>query len=102
MDEYIIVENEFDDVDGALEKIVQPEYFTENKIEKNTFQVLETPKVNQLNYVQFDNGMNGKPDDDYYDACSSNSSSSESISFRRIILTPIEENEVKLSNGYGN
>jgi hypothetical protein len=99
LDEYVIIENVSDEVDGALGK-VQPEYFTENKIENNTFQALDTSKVNQLHYVQFDNGINGKFNNNYDDESSSNTSSNESISFRKIVLTPIEENEVKLSNGY--
>lgn len=100
MDEYVIIENVSDEVDSALTKVVQPEYFTENKIEKNTFQALNTPEVNQLPYVQFDNGMNEKFNYNYDDESSSNTSSNESISFRKIVLTPIEENGIKLSNGY--
>lgn len=109
MDDYVVIENvseEFDEIDGTILKNVQSEYFANNeKVEKNTYHVLETPKENHIQYVMFNNeneisnGLNGKSNTDNCSEWSSNTSSSESINFRRIVLTPIQENEVKLSNG---
>lgn len=115
MDDYVVVENVLDaisddcndQVDGNVEKYVQSEYFTENIVDKNTIYTLKSPEENHSQYVQFDNeyeidsGLNNKANSDYYSESSEDSSSEDSISFRRIVLTPIiEENEVKLSNGY--
>lgn len=96
------VENASENIDGydGTIKNVQSEYF-----EKNTFYDFETTKENNLQYVRFHNkceindDLNGQPNGKYYSESSSNTSSSDSISFRRIVLTPIEENEVKISNG---
>jgi len=105
MDDYVVIENEQDEVDSTIVKSVNSEYFTESKIHKNILSELEVPKDNHLQYVQFNNecelnnGLNGKPNSEYnYESAST--SSSESISFRRIVLTPIEENEIKISSGY--
>lgn len=114
IDDYVVIENVPDEiidectdhVDGNIVKRLQSEYFTENKIESNTFHNLSTPKENHLQYVQFNNeyevnnDFNGKTNSDYYSESSSETSSNNSISFRRIVLTPIKENEIKLSNGY--
>lgn len=103
--DFVIIDNVPDEVDGTIQKSVHSEYFFERKIEKNNFHTLTTPKENHLQYVQFDNdcelntSLNGKTNGKYCNESSSDTSSSESISFRRIVLTPIEENEVKLSNG---
>lgn len=103
MDDYVVIENEQDEVDSTIVKNVISENFTESKIEsnidKNTIPELEIPKDNHLQYVQFNNGLNGKSNSEY-DYESASTSSSESISFRRIVLTPIEENETKFSSGY--
>lgn len=102
MDDYVVIENVQDEVDSTT---VESKCFTESKIYKNTIPVLEVPKENHVKYVQFNNeyeltnGLNGKSNSDYEYESASNTSSSESISFRRIVLTPIEENEVKLSSG---
>lgn len=102
------VESVEDEVDSTIVKSVQSEYFTECKIEKNSLPELEIPKENHLQYVrfnnecEFNNGLNGKTNGDYDYESSSNTSSSESITFRKIVLTPIEENEIKLSSGYDN
>jgi len=105
MDDYVVIENEQDEVDSTIVKNVKSEYFTESKIHKNTIPELEIPKDNHLQYVRFNNecemnnGLNGKSNSEYnYESAST--SSSESISFRRIVLTPIEENETKISSGY--
>lgn len=116
MDDFVVIENVLeevtdecnDQVDGNIEKRVQSEYFTENIVGKNNIHTFETPKENprENHYVQFDNeyeinnSLNEKANSDYYSESSSDSSSEDSISFRRIVLTPIQENEVKLSNGY--
>lgn len=111
MDDYVVIENmsdEIDEVDGTIEKSIKSKYFTANKIEEHTYHTIEeTHKENNLQYVRFNNecelntpALNGKSNGEYHSESSSNSSSSESISFRRIVLTPIEENEVKISNGY--
>lgn len=111
-DDYVVIENisnGIDDIDGTIVKNVQPEYFAEKKVEKNMLCDFETPKENNLQYVRFhnkceiNNGLNGKLNGEYCnESSSSNTSSSDSISFQRIVLTPIEENEVKFSNGYEN
>lgn len=106
MDDYVVVENLQDEVDGTIVKSVESKCFTESKIHKNTLPALEIPKENHLKYVQFNNECelnnesNGKSNSEYDYESSSNTSSSDSISFRRIVLTPIEENEIKLSSGY--
>lgn len=116
IDDYVVIENVPDEildectdhVDGNIVKRVQSEYYTENKVVNNTFHNLNTPKGNHLQYVQFNNeyevnnDLNGKPNSDYYSESSSETSSNDSISFRRIVLTPIKEDEIKLSNGYNN
>lgn len=120
MDDYVVIENVLnevsdecnDQVDGNIEKRVQSEYFTENIVDKNTIHTLKTPKENSRenhsHYIQFDNeyeinnSLNEKANSDYYCESSSDSSSEGSSSFRRIVLTPIQENEVKLSNGCDN
>jgi len=105
MDDYVVIENEQDEVDSTIVKNVKSEYFTENKIHNNTIPELEIPKDNHLQYVRFNNecelnnGLNGKSNSEY-DYESASTSSSESISFRRIVLTPIQENEIKISSGY--
>jgi len=105
MDDYVVIENVQDEVDSTIVKNVESQCFTESKIYKNTIPVLEVPKENHVKYVQFNNeyeltnGLNGKSNSDYEYESASNTSSSESISFRRIVLTPIEENEIKLSSG---
>lgn len=87
-------------------KITVAENLTENKVKNCIFQAFETPEKKTLQYVRFNNkceldsDLNGKSDNNYCNDSSSNSSSNESIGFRRIVLTPIDENEVKLSNGY--
>lgn len=105
MDNYVVIENVQDEVDSTIRKNVKSENFTESKIHKNTLPAIEIPKDNHLQYVrfnnecEFNNGLNGKSNSEY-DYESASTSSSESISFRRIVLTPIEENEVKISSGY--
>uniref|UniRef100_A0A2S2NYB8 Biotin--protein ligase n=2 Tax=Schizaphis graminum TaxID=13262 RepID=A0A2S2NYB8_SCHGA len=105
MDDYVVVENVQDEVDSTIVKSVESKCFTESKIHKNTVPVLEIPKENHLKYVQFNNECelniesNGKSNSEYDYESTSNTSSSDSISFRRIVLTPIEENEIKLSSG---
>lgn len=101
MDDYIIFENAPDEIDSTIGNSIKSEYFTEN-----TYATIEeTHKENNLQYVRFNNecefnpGLNGKSNGEYHSESSSNTSSSESINFRRIVLTPIEENEVKVSNG---
>lgn len=110
MDDYVVIENvpdivtdEFvDQVDGTVAKKIQPECFFQKKVD-----TLQKPKEN-VQYVKFneyeiDNNINGKPyRNGNLSESSSETSSSDSISFQRIVLTPIEENEVKLSNGYDN
>lgn len=87
---------------------MQSEYFAEKKVEKHSLYDFKTSKKNHLQYVQFNNksednnSLNGKLNGEYHSDSSSNNSSTDSISFRRIVLTPIDENEVKLSNGYDN
>lgn len=105
MDDYVVIENVQDEVDSTIVKNVKSEYYTENKIHKNTVPALEITKDDHLQYVQFNNEcefsneLNGKPNSEYeYE--SSSTSSNESISFRRIVLTPIKENEIKISSGY--
>jgi len=105
MDDYVVIENEQDEVDSTIVKNFKSEYFTESKVHKNTLSELEIPKDNHLQYVRFNNecelnnGLNGKLNSGY-DYESASTSSSESISFRRIVLTPIAENETKMSSGY--
>lgn len=105
MEDYVVIDNVPDEVDSTIVKSIQTEYFTENKIEKNTFGTLQTSNENHLQYVrfnnecEFNNELNGKSNGEYHSESSSNTSSSESINFRRIVLTPIGENEVKLSSG---
>lgn len=105
MDDYVLIENVSDEVDCAVVKNIKSEYFTKNKIVENTYDTIEeTRKENNLQYVRFNNeyefnqSLNGKLNGEHHSENSSNTSSSESISFRRIVLTPIEENEVKVSN----
>lgn len=106
MDDSVVIDNVPDEVDGTIVKNIQSEYFTENKIGKENAHVFHTSKENHLQYVrfnneyEFNNELNGNSNVEYYSDSSSNTSSSESVNFRRIVLTPIEENEVKLSNGY--
>jgi len=106
MKDYVVIDNIPDEVDSTIVKSIQSEYFTENKIEKNTFDTFQTSNENHLQYVrfnnecEFNNELNGKSNGEYHSESSSNTSSSESINFRRIVLTPIGENEVKLSSGY--
>lgn len=112
MDDYVVIENmpdEVDEVDSTIERSIKSKYFTASKIEEHTYHTIEeTHKENNLQYVRFNNecelnpALNGKSNGEYHSESSSNTSSSESISFRRIVLTPIEENEVKVSNGYDN
>lgn len=102
---FVMIDNVPDEVDGTIVNSVYSEHFTESKIKKNNFHTLKTPKDNNLQYAQFNNDcelistLNGKMNGDYFNESSSDTSSSESISFRRIVLTPIDENEVKPSNG---
>lgn len=98
---------EVDVCDSTIVKTAVAEKLTENKVKNYTFEALEVPEEKTLQYVRFNNkcessnsDMNGKSDNNYYSDSSSNTSSNESIGFRRIVLTPIDENEVKLSNGY--
>lgn len=105
MDEDVF-ENVSDETDGTAIKSAVAEYLTENKVTNHDYQALEIPEEKNSQYVRFNNEyelnseLNGKSNDDCYSDSSSNTSSNDSISFRRIVLTPIEENEVKLSNGY--
>lgn len=106
MDDYVVIDSVPDEVDSTIVKSVQSEYFIENKIEKDTFLAPQISKENHLQYVRFNNiceynnESNEKFNGEYCSESSSNTSSSESIGFRKIVLTPIDENEVKFSNGY--
>lgn len=109
-DNYVVIENVPDEIDSTIIKNIQPEeHITENKIEKDTLNFLESPEENHLQYIRFNeyeisNISNKKFNSVYstYSDSTSESSSSDSISYRNIILTPIEENDMKLSNGYVN
>lgn len=102
------IENVPDEVDGdgTIVKTAVAQNLTENKVKNYIFQALETPEEESMQYIRLNNkfelnsDLNGKSDNNYCSDSSSNTSSNESISFRRIVLTPIDENEVKLSNGY--
>lgn len=109
MDDFVVIKNvpeEITEVDGDIVKSVQPECFTDNKIEKSTLHPLESPKENHIQYVRFNNecesnnDLNIKTNGENCSEHSSNTSSTDSFNFRKIILTPIEENETKLSNGF--
>lgn len=106
MDSYVVIENVPDNTDSTITESIQPEvHLTENKIENTTLYALESTKENHLPYVRFNNCEinnipNGKSNGVYTSDSISESNSSDSISFRKLILTPIKENEVKLSNGY--
>lgn len=102
------ISHEVDVCDGSIVKTTVTENLTENKVKNCIFQALEIPEDKTLQYVRFNNkceldsDLNGKSDNNYYSDSSSTTSSSESIGFRRIVLTPIDENEVKVSNGYAH
>lgn len=106
LDSYVVIENVPDNTDSTITESIQPEvHLTENKIENTTLYALESTKENHLPYVRFNNCEinnipNGKSNGVYTSDSISESNSSDSISFRKLILTPIKENEVKLSNGY--
>lgn len=104
-------ENDFTNVKSVLSKNVQDKIEfsnvetvqSENLREKNDGKTFDSPKETSLHYVQFNNEPNKQfNDDNYYNENSSVSSSSDSISFQKIALTPIEEYEVKSLNRYVN